>query len=88
MGVVCGDLGAEGRHLIRLLRLLSGYDRAMPVLLVTRDDPETLGGVDAALELFPMPDLHRVSGAVRIDAVIAFVAHAARQRGTMRLIAI
>lgn len=88
IAVLCADLGGGGRPVGRLLKLVANYNRDMPVLLMTSDDPETLGSIDAAVELWPLTDVQRIAGPVPVAAVVAFLARAGRLSGALRMMAV
>ncbi|MBV9538142.1 MAG: hypothetical protein JOY70_04320 [Acidisphaera sp.] len=81
VGLLCGDFGAGGAPVTRLLRLIAGYDPTLPVLLVTTDDPETLGSIDAAVDLWPLENMEHAALPVPVSTVLDFIARAGQQRG-------
>ncbi len=88
IAVLCGDLGEDGRAVARLMRLVSCYDRTLPVLLMTADDPEALGSIDAATELWPLDRLERASLPVPVTTVLDFLARAGQTKGLLRMMPI
>jgi hypothetical protein len=88
VAVLCGDLGEAGRGVSRVLRLVSCYDRSVPVLVMTADDPETLGSIDAATELWPVDHLERSSLPVPVSVVLDFLARAGQSNGLLRIMPI
>ncbi|HEX3350335.1 MAG TPA: hypothetical protein VHS58_19775 [Acetobacteraceae bacterium] len=86
VGVMCGDLGGHGHPISRVLRLVAGYDRALPVLLITSDEPETLGCIDAAADLWPLENMEHAALPVRVTIVLDFLARAGQQHGALRML--
>ena len=88
VALLCGDLGEQGRPMARLLRLVAQYDPTLPVLIMTSDEPETLGTLDAATDLWHVENLQRVALPVPVSTVLDFLANAGRRRGTSTMMRI
>ena len=84
--LICTDLGEQGRPMARLMRLVAGYDRSLAVLLMTNDEPETLGSVDAAIGLWPLDNVVRAAVPVPVETVLGFLARAGQRTNSVRLI--
>ena len=90
MAVLCGDLDPgehTGRPVADLIKLVACYDPTMPLLLLTADDPETLGAIDAAAKLWPLLNMQRAAGDIHPETVLAFLARIGRRTGSPRLMA-
>jgi hypothetical protein len=75
-----------GGTLCKALRAIASYDQDMPVLIVTGDDPASLGTVDAAEQLWSLTGLHCVSQAPAPHDLVTFLFQAGRQRNSGRLL--
>jgi hypothetical protein len=75
-----------GRDVCKALRSVASFDQDMPVLIITDDDPVSMGTIDAAERLWSLTGLHCVSKAVDYHDVVTFLFHAGRQSKTGRLL--
>jgi hypothetical protein len=85
IGFACGMAGTGATAACHATKIVARYDMNLPVLMVTDDDPETLGCLDAIATLAGVTDLTRLSEPPRIDDVLAFVARAGRRSGRLAL---
>jgi CheY-like chemotaxis protein len=77
--------GQDGCH---VLKTVAAYDRDLPVLLLTGDDPTLLGAVDAVEELWQLSSVAKWPRLLGIGAVVDFLSRAGRRGGCMRLMSI
>jgi hypothetical protein len=82
---VIADVEGEMADGFHIMKLVANYDRSLPVLLLTTNEPTILGAVDAVREVW---GLRRVATATGdgIGELVDFVCHAARDAGRSRLI--
>jgi hypothetical protein len=85
IGFACGMTGTGATAACHATKIVARYDMTLPVLMVTDDDPETLGCLDAIATLAGVTDLTRLSEPPRIEDVLAFVARAGRRSGLLGL---
>jgi CheY-like chemotaxis protein len=81
---VIADLEGEGQDGYHVMKVAAGFDKALPVMLLTANDQALLGAVDAVREVWDMS--HVVAGANGIGTLVDFICHAARDAGRSRLI--
>ena len=74
--------GQDGCH---VLMTVAAYDRDLPVLLITNDDPALLGAVEAVEEIWQLSSVDKWPRLLGIGAVVDFLFRAGRKQGCMRL---
>ncbi len=85
---VIADLEAEVQDGFHVMKLAARYDRSLPVLLLTRDDPALLGAVDAVGEMCGLTHVSTATPTSGIGELVDFVCHASRDAGRSRLMRI
>ncbi len=74
--------GQDGCH---ILMTVAAYDRDLPVLLITNDDPALLGAIEAVEEVWQLKSVVKWPRLLGIGAVVDFLFRAGRRSGCMRL---
>jgi hypothetical protein len=85
IGIAAGLAGTGATMPCHVVKAVGRYSVTLPTLLCTDDDPETLGCLDAIAALCGLTELHRLSVPPRAEDVLAFIARAGRQSGSLRL---
>ena len=67
------------------MKVAAGYNRSLPVLLLTNNDPALLGAVDAVQEIWGLTRVATATDTAGIGALVDFICHAARDAGRSRL---
>jgi hypothetical protein len=67
---------------------VADYDRDMPVLLLTGDDPALLGAVDAVEEIWQLTAVDKWPQLLGVGAVVDFLFRAGRRGDCMRLMSV
>lgn len=75
-------VGQDGCH---VLMTVAAFDRDLPVLLVTGDDPTLLGAIDAVADLWHISSVTQWPRLLGIGAMVDFVFRAGRKGNCMRL---
>jgi len=83
---VISEIDPQGIASCAALRSIAAYNPEMPVLLVAGDDPNVLGTIDAAEQLWCLSNLHRVAAPPAPSDLIGFLFQAGRHSGLGRLI--
>lgn len=81
---VIADLESEVADGFHVMKLAAGYDRSLPILLLTANEPALLGAVDAVQEVWGLRRVATATGG-RIGELVDFICHAARSAGRSRL---
>lgn len=84
---VIADLESEIADGCHVMKMTAGYDRSLPVLLLTNNDPALLGAVDAVQEVWGLRLVTTTTGEV-VGELVDFICHAARHAGKSRLMRI
>jgi hypothetical protein len=82
---VIADLDGAVQDGCHVIKIAAGYDRSLPILLLTNNDPTLLGAVDAVAEIWGMKRVSTTSTAAEIGALVDFICHASRTAGKSRL---
>jgi hypothetical protein len=85
MAVVC-VIDPDEQGSITALRSIAAHDQEMPVMIITCDDPVSLGTIDAAERLWGLTGLHCVHQIPSPQDLIGFLFQAGRRRQTGRLL--
>jgi CheY-like chemotaxis protein len=75
-------LGQDGCH---VLMTVAAFDRDLPVLLITGNDPALLGAADAVADLWQVSSMTQWPGLLGIGAMVDFVFRAGRKGNCTRL---
>jgi len=82
---VIADLDGESQDGFHVMKVAADYDRSMPVLLLTDNDPALLGAIDAVQEVWGLTRVVTAAATAGIGTLVDFVCHAARDAGRPRL---
>lgn len=82
---VIADLDSEVADGFHVMKMAAEYDRGLPVLLLTSNDPALLGAVDAVQEVWGLRRVATCTGKDGIGELVDFICHAARDAGRSRL---
>lgn len=83
---IIAELDGKAQDGCHVLKMAAAYDKMLPVLLLSSNEPTLLGAVDAVSEVWGMPRVVTCNG--RVGEVVDFICHAARDAGRLRLIRI
>jgi CheY-like chemotaxis protein len=83
---VIADLDGESQDGFHVMKVTAGYDRTLPIMLLTSNDPALLGAVDAVQTIWGLTRVAAVTGTAGIGTLVDFICHAARDAGRSRLI--
>jgi hypothetical protein len=85
MAVIADTEGADqdGFH---AMKLVAGYNRDLPVMLLTEGDPAMMGAADAIQELWGLRSVTLTSGYPAAGQIVAFLFSAGRTAGHLRLV--
>ncbi|MBV9783253.1 MAG: hypothetical protein JO264_05485 [Acidisphaera sp.] len=82
---VVAAMDATGQDGCHVLMTIADFDRDLPVLLITGDDPTLLGAVDAVTELWQLSSVTQWPSMLGIGDVVDFLFRAGRKGNCMRL---
>jgi ActR/RegA family two-component response regulator len=85
MGVVA-DLDCKGQDGCYVMMTVARYDRGLPILLLTGDDPALAGAADAVEELWKLEAVVKSPRLPSIGAVVDFIFRAGRKGQCTRLV--
>lgn len=85
---VVAEVDGAGQDGCHVLMTVAAYDRNLPVLLVTGDDPAFLGAVDAVEEIWGLSSVDKWPNLLGVGAIVDFLFRAGRKGGCMRLMSI
>jgi hypothetical protein len=85
---VVAEADAAGQDGCHVMMTVADYDRDMPVLLLTGDDPALLGAVDAVEEIWQLTSVDKWPQLLGVGAVVDFLFRAGRRGDCMRLMSI
>jgi hypothetical protein len=80
---IIADLDGKAQDGCHVLKMAAAYDRMLPILLFSSNDPALLGAVDAVSEVWGTARVVISSG--RVGEVVDFICRAARDAGRSRL---
>lgn len=85
MGVVAhmDSLGQDGCH---VMKTVAAYDRSLPLMLITGDEPALAGAADAVEELWQLESVVRSCQLPSVAATVDFLFRAGRMGQCMRLL--
>jgi hypothetical protein len=72
---------ADGYH---IMKMAADYDKSLPVLLLTTNEPALLGAVDAVQEICGLRRVATASGG-GMGELVDFICHASRDAGRSRM---
>ncbi len=84
MAIIANVEGAkqDGFH---VMKVAANYDRSLPVLLLTKNDPALLGAVDAVREMVGLSRVTTAGSVAEVGVLVDFICQSARQAGKSRL---
>lgn len=82
---VVAEMDAAGQDGCHVLMVVAAYDRDLPVLLISGDDPALLGAIDAVEEIWQLSSVVKWPRLTGVGAVVDFLFRAGRKGGCMRL---
>jgi hypothetical protein len=85
---VIANLDGEGQDGCHVMKTIAGYNRSLPILLFSSNEPALLGAVDAVREIWGLAHVSTVHGSGGIGALVDFICHASRDAGRSRLMRI
>jgi CheY-like chemotaxis protein len=85
---VIADLDGEAQDGFHVLKMVADFNRKLPVLLLTADEPGIEGAVDAVKEVWGLWRVATAPGMESVGAVVDFLCHAARDAGHSRMMRI
>jgi CheY-like chemotaxis protein len=85
---VIADLDGAVQDGCHVMKIAAGYDRSLPILLLTNNDPALLGAVDAVAEVWGMKRVSTASTAAEIGTLVDFICRASRNAGKSGLMRI
>jgi CheY-like chemotaxis protein len=83
---VVAEMDAAGQDGCHVLMTVAAYDRDLPVMVISGDDPALLGAIDAVEEIWQLTSVVKMPELPGIGAVVDFLFRAGRKGGCMRLI--
>jgi CheY-like chemotaxis protein len=83
---VIADLDSEAQDGFHVMKVVASYDRTLPIMLLTSNDPSLLGAVDAVQAVWGLTRVATVNGTAGIGTLVDFMCRAARDAGRDRLI--
>jgi CheY-like chemotaxis protein len=83
---VIADLDGESQDGFHVMKVVASYDRTLPIMLLTSNDPALLGAVDAVQAVWGLTKVAAVTGTAGIGTLVDFMCRAARDAGRDRLI--
>ena len=85
---VVADLEGNTRDGYDVMMKVATYNRALPILLLTCDDPVLLGAVDAIRELWRLTRVSTLTEAAEVGVLVDFLCQAGRDAGVSRMMRI
>jgi CheY-like chemotaxis protein len=87
MAVIC-DMESDEQDGFHTMKIVAGYRRDLPLLLLTGGDPVLMGAADAVQELWGLTAVSNTSEFAMAGQLVAFLFTAGRHAGCMRLVPI
>jgi ActR/RegA family two-component response regulator len=87
MAVIC-DMESDEQDGFHTMKMVAGYRRDLPLLLLTGGDPVLMGAADAVQELWGLTAVSNTSECAIAGQLVAFLFTAGRHAGCMRLVPI
>ena len=83
---VISDLDGIEQDGFHTMKVIAGFNRDLPVMLLTQGDPIMMGAADAVRELWGLRSVTLTNGSPAAGQVVAFLFTAGRAVGCMRLV--
>ena len=85
MAVIC-DVDGEEQDGFHAMKLIAGYSRDLPIMLLTDGDAVLMGAADAVQDLWGLTSVTRTSGFPMASQLVGFLFGAGRRTGRTRLV--
>ena len=85
---VVAEMDATGQDGCHVLMTIAGFDRSLPVLLITGPDPALLGAVDAVEEVWQLSSVEKWQEMSGVGAMVDFLFRAGRKGSCIRLMSV
>jgi CheY-like chemotaxis protein len=82
---VIADLDGEAQDGFHVMKMVADFNRKVPVLLLTGDEPGIEGAVDAVKEVWGLCHVATARGMESVGDIVDFLCHAARDAGHSRM---
>ena len=82
---VIADLEGADQDGFHVMKMVAGYDRKLPILLLTGNEMALQGAIDAVKEVWGLGHVATAAGTGTIGDVVDFLCHAARDAGRSRM---
>jgi len=83
---VVAEMDAEGQDGCHVLITIAEYDRALPALIITNDEPASLGAIDAVEELWQVKTVVKWPRLPGASEIVNFLFRAGRSGNCLRLL--
>ena len=83
---VISDVEGENQDGFHVMKVIARYNRDLPIMLLTDGDPMLMGAADAMQDLWGLTSVTRTSEFPAAGQLVAFLFHAGRRAGCMRLV--
>jgi hypothetical protein len=81
---VIADLDGDVQDGFHVMKITSDYNQALPILLLTGNDPVLLGAVDAVQEVWGLTRVTTAPASAGIGRLVDFICDSARDAGRSR----
>jgi DNA-binding NtrC family response regulator len=85
---VIADLDGQEQDGFHVMKMAAAYDRSLPILLLTSNDPAILGAIDAVREVWALKSVTTTPNASEIGPLVDFICQSARDAGRSTLMRI
>jgi CheY-like chemotaxis protein len=85
---VIADLEGEAQDGFHVMKVAANYDRKLPVLLLTGNEMQLQGAIDAVKEIWGLAHVTTAKDMSHIGEVVDFLCQAARDAGRSRMMRI
>jgi CheY-like chemotaxis protein len=85
---VIADLEGDVQDGFHVMKMAAGYDRKLPILLLTGNEILLQGAIDAVKEVWGLKHVATAAGMGSVGDVVDFLCHAARDAGRSRMMRI
>lgn len=83
---VVAEMDAQGQDGCHVLITIANYDRTLPALIITNDDPVSLGAIDAVEELWHVETVLKWPRLLGASDIVNFLFRAGRSGNCLRLL--
>ena len=85
---VIADLDGEAQDGFHVMKIAAAYDRSLPVMLLTCNEPAMLGAIDAVSEVWALTRVTTAPNASAVGPLVDFICQTARDAGRSRMMRI